>query len=127
MKGWLTSQNRKVHQRAMNQAMRAINKNIERDDLWNGRFIVRQHRAEWIPYEDNSGRELYVSLKFIDRCTGRHFIINDSVNHWLFWGGSALWRAMNDFIVKQCDVWNEELARTNLQAWRDYNRKVRKL
>ena len=127
MRNWITSQNRKVHQRAMNQAMRAINKNIERDGLWNGRFIVRQHRAEWIPYEDNSGRELYVSLKFIDRCTGHYFIINDSVNHWIHWDGSALWSAMNDFIVNQCDVWNEELARTNPQAWRDYNRKVRKL
>jgi hypothetical protein len=126
MKNWLTSQNRKVHQRAMNRAMRAINKNIEQDDLWNGRFIVRQREADWIPYEDNSGWELYVTLKFIDRCTGRYFVHNGSVNHWIHWDGSALWRAMNDFIVERCDVWNEELARTDRQAWREYNKNVRR-
>ena len=111
MRNWLTSQNRKVHQRAMNRAMRAINKNIEQDDLWNGRFIVRQREADWLPYDDNSGWELYVTLKFIDRCTGHYFVRKCSVNHWTHWGGSALWRAMNDFIVERCDVWNEELAR----------------
>ena len=127
MKNWLTSQNRKVHQRAMNRAMRAINKNIERDELWNGRFIVRQREADWIPYEDNSGWKLYVTLKFIDRCTGRYFVHNGSVNHWIHWDGSALWRAMNDFIVERCDVWNEELARTDREAWREYNKNVRKV
>lgn len=124
---WLTSMNRKTHQRAINRAVRAFNKNIEQDDLWNGRFIVRQHEANWIPYEDNSGRELYVSLKFIDRCTGRYFIHSGTVNHWIYWGGLALWRAMNDFIVERCDVWNEELARTDREAWREYNKNVRKV
>ena len=127
MKNWLTSQNRKVHQRAMNKAMRAINKNIEHDNLWNSRFIVRQCEADWLPYEDNSGWELYATLKFIDRCTGHYFVRIGSVNHWLFWNSSALWRAMNDFIVKRCDVWNEELARTDREAWREYNKSVRKV
>ena len=124
---WLTSHSKKRHQRAMNKLMRQLNKNIEQDDLWSGRFIVRQRDAWWQQYEDRSGWELYVTLKFIDRCTGRYFVHNNSVNHWRWGNGSSLWRAMNDFIVERCNVWDEELARTDRQAWREYNATKRKV
>ena len=68
--GWLCSKNRKRHQRAMNKLMRDLNKNIENDNLWQGRFYVKQTAAQWHEYEDKSGAELWVVLSFIDKKTG---------------------------------------------------------
>lgn len=128
MEYWLTSKNRKVHQRAMNKLVRVMNKNIEKDDLWNGRFVVKQEAAQWYLYEDGSGAELFVVLRFIDRCTGRHYEVAEIVNHWR--GprahGGRLWEKMNWFIVEHCEVWDEEFARKrNLDEWREYNKNVR--
>ena len=59
---WLTSMNKKKHQRAINRAVRGFNKQLEQDNLWLGRFIVRQYEdsPQWCRYEDGSGAELYV-------------------------------------------------------------------
>lgn len=105
---WLKSNNRKVHQRAMNRAIRQLNKNIQNDPLWRGRFKVRQKDAEWYGFQDSSGHELYVVLCFIDNKTGKTQEKAESVNHWLFINGYHLWEAMNSFIVDFCDVWHED-------------------
>lgn len=126
MKYWLTSKDKKRHQRALNKLIRQVNKSLEQDDLWCGRFMVHQVESpQWICYEDGSGAELYVTLEFVDKCTGRYWRLYESVNHWRFWGGSHLWRAMNDFIVERCDVWSEKLAREHYGTWREYNKNVR--
>ena len=127
---WLTSKNRKVHQRAINRAVRAMNKNIENDDLWNGRFIVRQYEdsPQWRRYEDGSGAELCVKLKFIDRATGRYYVDAHSVNEWCIFNGSRIWRLMNWLITEHWDVWKEAFARErNFDAWREYNKNTRKV
>ena len=68
MRKWLTSMNQKRHQRAINRLVRDLNKNLEQDDLWLGRFVVRQIESpQWIRYEDGSGAELYVTLELVDR------------------------------------------------------------
>ena len=106
--GWLTSKNRKRHQRAMNTMMRQLNRNIEQDELWQGRFYVRQVASQWHPYEDKSGGELWIVLRFIDKKTGIAKDVANTVNHWRYFNGSYLWWAMNDFIVKDVNVWHEE-------------------
>jgi hypothetical protein len=74
--------NRKTHQRAINRAVRAFNKRLEQDDLWLGRFVVRQYESspQWRKYADGSNEELWVKLKFIDRATGRYYVGNHTVN-----------------------------------------------
>lgn len=107
MHTWLTSQNRKVHQRAMNKLIRDMNKNICEDNLWLGRFYVKQINSDWQLYEDGSGAELYVRLRFIDRKTGFTYDTPwETVNHWRF--EARLYWEMNDFIVEKCDVWGKE-------------------
>ena len=70
MKYWLTSMDKKKHQRAMNQLVRSFNKALEKDELWCGRFVIRQvYSPQWHRYDDGSGAELFVHLKFIDRST----------------------------------------------------------
>ena len=89
MNYWLTSMDRKAHQRALNRLVREFNKTLEKDELWCGRFIVRQYEdsPQWCRYEDGSGAELWVKLKFIDRATGRYYVGAHSVNEWRgIWG-----------------------------------------
>lgn len=126
---WLTSMNKKRHQREINRLVREANKSIEKDDLWHGRFCIKQIESpQWHIYEDKSGAEYFVHLKFIDKCTGRYWIQAETVNHWRssFGNGWRLWDKMNWFIVNHLDVWNEPLAKTrNYDAWREYNKKER--
>jgi hypothetical protein len=114
--GWLCSKNRKRHQRAMNKLMRDLNKNIENDNLWQGRFYVKQTAAQWREYEDKSGAELWVVLSFIDKKTGITYETAETVNHWRMWNGSHLWWKMNDFIVEKVKVWDENPA-PNTDEW----------
>lgn len=110
MNGWLSSFNRKKHQRRMNQFVRAINKDIYDDDLWRGRFVVRQVGSPYFyTYEDNSGASLErVHLVITDRLNGRTIDGWDSVNGWCHWNGSKLWRWVNDAIVEGFKVWEEK-------------------
>lgn len=114
--GWLCSKNRKRHQRAMNKLMRDLNKNIENDSLWQGRFYVKQTAAQWHEYEDKSGAELWVVLSFIDKKTGMTYETAETVNHWRMWNGSHLWWEMNNFIVEKVKAWDENPA-PNTDEW----------
>ena len=128
---WLTSMNKKRHQRDINRLIREANKSIEKDDLWHGRFCIKQVESpQWHVYEDKSGAEYFVHLKFIDKCTGRYWIQAETVNHWRgsFGNGWRIWDKMNWFIVEHCSVWDEPLAKArNYDAWREYNKTVRKV
>jgi len=129
---WLTSKNKKRHQREINRLVRDLNKNIEQDDLWYGRFYMRQvYSPQWHLYEDGSGAEYFVHLECVDKCTGRTFLKADTVNHWRGATGNGwrLWEFMNWFIVEHCNVWNEPLARgrENRDKWREYNKTCRKV
>lgn len=127
---WLTSMDRKTHQRAINRTVRAFNKRLELDDLWLGRFVVRQYEdsPQWRKYEDDFGAELSVKLKFIDRATGRYYVGNHTVNEWRSFNGSRIWRIMNWLITEHWNVWQEDFARErNYEAWREYNKNTRKV
>ena len=128
---WLTSKNKKRHQRAINRLIRSFNKALEQDELWCGRFMVRQvYTPQWHKYDDNSGADYFVHLKFIDRCTGHYYIAADSVNCWrgLRANGYRLWEKMNWFIVEHLDVWNESLPKERrMDEWREYNKNIRKV
>ena len=131
MKYWLTSLDRKVHQRAMNRLVHRFNKALEEDDLWLGRFMVQQiYYPQWHKYEDNSGAELFIHLKFIDRATGRYWIAAHNVNEWrgFYNNGYRLWETMNWLITEHWDVWQEDLPRERrMDEWREYNKNVRKV
>lgn len=111
---WLTSKNAKVHQRRINRYMRDLNNNIKNDNLWQGRFYVHQIGRQRYNYEDGSGMELWVTLEFIDRKTGRTKQVLDTVNSWTFSGD--LWIEMNNFIVNDVNVWSED-PRPGTKEW----------
>ncbi len=119
--GWLSSKNRKRHQRAINQMIRMINENVKNDELWQGRFYVRQIDARWHTYEDKSGAELFVVLQFIDKKTGISKTYCDTVNHWRYFNGSHLWWAMNNFIINDVQVWEEDPKPNTLEWFENIN------
>ena len=105
--GWMYSLNRKKQQRNMNKYVRAINKNLENDGLWRGRFYVRQVDSPvFYVYEDKSGASLeHIHLVLTDRVTGQTVDGWDNMNGWCHWNGSRLWRFVNDAIVEKLDIW----------------------
>lgn len=108
MSNWKTSQNPKVHQRALNALARKINKSVENDPMWKGRYCVRQYRAWWRPYwEEPDYYVFYAQFVFYDKKTHKTYLTNiREGNEWLFLGGSKLWWEMNDFIINS-GVWEE--------------------
>ena len=96
---------RKKYQRAFNKKIRAINANVANDDLWLGRFEMRQKDARFVKFSDNSGGILTVYVRAYDKLTKyyKDYIIDFapylSFNDW------HLWEAMNDFITKDAKVW----------------------
>lgn len=120
MRGWKETTNRKKIQRHINRVFRDMNRNIERDNLWLGRFYVHQRRVHYEMSEDNSYCYATIEAEFIDRKTGRTLV------KWFhkedFMGSTyKIWCAMNDFIVEYCNVWSEDPRPSIHNPW-DYRK-----
>ena len=109
MNGWLTSFNRKKHQRRMNKYVRELNKNIANDDLWRGRFVIRQEgNPGFYIYEDKSGAEMpHVHLVITDLKTGDKYDRWSTDNDWCHFNGSRIWEFANKAITEIFDVWRK--------------------
>lgn len=114
---WKHSSNPKVHQRAVNRIFRAINENIYNDDLWMGRFFIHQCSREVAPY-DHGALELFIKFRLYDHKTKKYSTEYLTSNEIITFGGSKVWSLMNDFIVKDLDVWRTEHVREEKQDWR---------
>ena len=117
--------NRKKRQRRFVRYLRQINKNVMDDDLWRGRFEMRQVGAEWVTDGfrriTSDGREFYdpygiliAKVKIKDKLTGKteEYMVNTDTTDIL--EGYNLWRLMNDFInsipkaIQQSREYNEQ-------------------
>lgn len=97
-------------QRAVNKYIQELNDSILNDDLWRGRFIVRQVNRYDYRFEDGSGYYFTLKLEFKDLKTGQTkfsymSLYSDAV---LILIRNKFFILMNDFIVKDCDVWSKE-------------------
>ena len=103
---WICNFNKKKQQRLMNKLVRRMNKNIELDPLWKGRFCVRQVGSpQWTVYDDKSGAELFVHLLFIDKKTKKVMLKADTVAVWSHLNAWRLLFDMNYFITGWCETW----------------------
>lgn len=100
----MTTLNRKKYQRAMNKFVRDMNKNIENDWLWDGRFVIRQKQYHFKPFADKSGAEFFVLLSCVDTKTG------EERTAWFnnFDFGWQIWMWVNDTIIHDFKVWDED-------------------
>lgn len=120
MIGWKTTTKRKKIQRHINSVLRMINQNIERDELWLGRFYCQQENITWDISDDRTWVYARVRVKFVDRKTGKYFY--HYFNKEDFMGtGYRIWCAMNDFIIEHCKVWEEDPRPSIKNPW-DYRK-----
>lgn len=98
---------RKKHQRAFNALMRRVNKVIENDELWRGRYVVRQIQSTFRTYEDKSGADLFLHIRFYDKKTGETWDRWESSFHYLFFNGNHLFYEMNEFITQHTSTWTD--------------------
>ena len=117
--------NRKKRQRRFVHYLRQINDNVKNDDLWRGRFEMRQVDAEWITHGfrgiTSDGRDFFdpygiliAKVKIKDKLTGKteEYVVNTNITDRL--EGYDLWEFMNDFInsipeaIQQSKEYNEQ-------------------
>ena len=98
------SHKRKNHQRWFNRYCRHVNKVIEDDNLWLGRFCIKQLGTDMHWFHDGSGGIMRALIQMTDKKTGitKENWYSGLDMDWKFW-----WD-FNDFIVIDCDVWSEK-------------------
>ena len=96
--------NRKKYQREVNKIVRKWNQSIKNDWLWDGRFVLRQRAAYFLPFDDKSGAEFNVWLEFTDTKTDAKEIKNFN-NYDLEW---HLGEWLNRCITEYWKVWDEK-------------------
>ena len=108
-----------------------MNENIRKDDLWLGRFEVREKQQFYAAFADGSGYQAWYVIEVVDKKTGKtarkvldtHFgvrtndeedptLVHDNTISLRFLG-SKLWEFVNNFIIEDCKVWDEPDIRTN--------------
>ena len=84
--------------------MRKYSMKSMKRNLWLGRFYIKQLATHMHWFEDKSGGLMYAHILMCDKKTGiTHSKWYDGLDmEWKFW-----WD-FNDFIIKDCKVWEEE-------------------
>lgn len=126
---YMDGKNRRHHQRALNKVFRQLNKSIEDDGLWLGRFAIVQDSTSFYEYERDYWEKrqhpaeysMSVNYHFVDKKTGRTSrSYHASVYH--LKTSLVLFQQMNEFIVVDChkDVWGaaEKPTRENAVDYR---------
>ena len=111
----LSSQKVKKYQRYVNKRIRNINKAIEKDNLWRGRFIIHQVESFFIPFQDKGGT-LYLVLEIIDKSNGlKRLCFTDHFS--IDYIGATL----NEFIVSEyhADAWNRKKEPNKVNPYKD--------
>lgn len=67
----ITSFKIKKYIRSANRVAKSINNSIAEDDLWRGRFIMRQKKFQFYQYDDKSGLHVDFWYEFEDLKTGQ--------------------------------------------------------
>ena len=117
---------RKRVQRKLNVLVRRMNDNIEKDELWKGRFFAHQIKSHWISFEDGSGGLLVAQLRYVDRQTGQ------TLDNWFstcgltWYDETKMFELMNCFIVDYCKVWENEprITKNNTKDFRGRKREI---
>ena len=109
---------RKQYQRKFSKILKELNQAIAEDDLWLGRFEVRQIGVRWHRFSDNSGGILRCILRCIDKMTCQY---KDYIIEYAPWMHTFHWHLsmdiMNKFIVDDLDVWKNGKPREEIKDW----------
>ena len=114
----MTNKMRKQYQRKFTKILRKANKLIEKDELWLGRFIVRQIGGRWENFSDGSGGILHCIVRCIDKKTRQY---KDFCIEYAPWLNTIWWKfsmdILNTFIVEDLNVWKNGNPRQEIKDW----------
>lgn len=114
--------NYKKIQRKVNKIVRKLNKQIEDDELWKGRFYIRQVKRYMRPYYDRSGIDDAFLFEMYDKKTGMKQLSNGWHSYFALKTFNRLAWDLNKFIVDYVKVWQED-PRPNINNVIDYRKK----
>ena len=100
----LNKRHKKI-QRKINRAIRFVNENIASDDVWKGRFVIKQKSIWMKTYEDKSGVEVIAQIVLKDLETQKEEIIRVNKIDLLGINSNSrisyrLWGRINNFICE---------------------------
>lgn len=95
----------KKMQSKVNKVLHEVNAGVSADELWRGRFYVKQIDRRTGVWSDGSGVYMTVVLKFYDKKTNQAAIAYCDVSQFF---ANHMWLAMNNFIVEEIAVWENE-------------------
>lgn len=108
----------KRYQNKLNAIVKEANKSLDEDNLWMGRFQVRQIRSRFERFDDNSGGILHTIFRVVDKKTEQY---KDYVIEYAPWLSTFYWHfsmdILNDFVVECLDVWRKEKPREEIKDW----------
>lgn len=90
-----TSLKRKRHQQLVNKYVRATNKSLREDNVWRGRFEIRQIHSDFYIFDDKSGAYLICYFEIIDKLTHKARMTRIEENSFL---NDDIYYEINDFI-----------------------------
>lgn len=94
--------------RKIMRAIHIMNDNILHDYLWRGRFYAHCDGMFYDTYNDGSGTFCNVAITFVDLATEKTYKTYFHDLDFTMFNGATFWRAMNDFIVDYCKVWENK-------------------
>lgn len=96
----------RTYQKGFTKLLRALNRNIANDNLWQGRFEFRQKYYQLEKFEDGSGGVLYACIRGYDKETGYYKDYHVQYAPYLHGNEYLLWDIANGFIVKDVNIWS---------------------
>ena len=94
----------KTIDRKVNRVARKLNKQLAEDELWRGRFEVRQYQKAVETFSDGSKIGQY-NYRIYDKKTGK-FATMGWTSEFRILRSAALWSFANDAIIKNFKVWD---------------------
>ena len=96
---------RKEYQHKLNKLIKEVNKAIENDSLWNGRFVFHIMVTDFERFSDNSGGMLYTIIRGYDKKSKMYKDYDLQYAPYLSFAHVDIWSTVNNFITKDTDTW----------------------
>ena len=99
---------RKKYQISANKLVKEVNKIIEADFLWNGRFVFHIMDSNFERFKDGSGGILYVVLRGYDKKTKYYKDYTLDYAPYFQFIEWDIWQITNKFITEDTDTWKKD-------------------
>ena len=95
----------KKYHSGLRHVVRDLNKNIEKDDLWNGRFVFHIMDTHFNKFEDGSGGVLHAVIRGYDKADGYYKDYRFDYAIWSILYHFDIWKIGNRFITEDANAW----------------------